>query len=145
VIGGLLGAVLALLAIWSPLMGLTANLPGTAGTGVRGVLIVLACLVGFLAGSAVARRGRRDREHLRLFSGVTGGVAGGIIGAAATLLVTGAYLIVYGHIPMDISDEVLAGLGLVAFTVVGFFLGAFVGSLVGALLGTALKFASPRH
>lgn len=145
VIGGLLGAVLALLAIWSPVMGLTGNLPGTAGTGVRIAVIVLACVVGFLAGSAVTRRGRRDRDHLRLFSSVTGGVAGGIVGAAVVLLVSGAYLIAYGHIPLDVTDEALAVLGLVSFTILGFFAGAFVGSVVGALLGTALKFSSPRR
>lgn len=144
-IGGLLGAVLALLAIWSPVMGLTANLPGTMGSIVRIVLIALACVVGFLAGSAVARRRRRDREHLRLFSSVTGGVAGGIIGAVAVLLVAGAYLVVYGHVPLDAGDGALVGLGLAAFSVLGFFLGAFVGSVVGALLGSALQFASPRR
>ncbi len=144
-IGGVLGGLLALLAIWSPVMGLTANLPGTAGTVVRIVLVALTCLVGFLAGSAVARRRRRSREHLGLFLSVTGGVAGGIIGGAAALLVTGSYLLVYGHIPLDAGDEALAALGLVAFTILGFFVGAFAGTIVGVLLGSALKFASPRR
>lgn len=144
-IGGLVGAVLALLAVWSPVMAMTGNLPGMMGTGVRGVLIALAALIGFLGGSVVARRRRRDREHLRLFSGVTGGVAGGIIGAAMALLVTATYLTVYGHVPLDVGDEALVGLGLVAFTCLGFFLGAIAGGIVGVLLGSALKLASPRH
>lgn len=143
VIGGLLGAILALLAVWSPLEGMTGNLPGVLGVGIRVILLILAAVIGFLAGSAVARRARRDREHLGLFAFVTGGVAGGIMGAAIALGVTGAYLAVYGQAPAGISDDVLAALGVAAFGALGFFAGGIAGSVIGGLLGAVLKFAAP--
>jgi hypothetical protein len=105
------------------------------------LLLCLAALLGFLAGSAICRRAAHDRDRLGLFAGLAGGVAGGALGFAYAVTITAAYLSTYSTWPQDRLDQVLVLLSYPIFGALGSCIGGFVGWLFGLLFGGVLKFA----
>jgi hypothetical protein len=144
-IGGGVGAATCVAAAWLPAQELTLNLSSAVGTEARGGLLGAALLVGYLAGSALGRRARRDRRHLGLFAAVTGAVAGGLLGASAAIVVTALYLHAYGAWPPDLLDRVLMVLGFACFAGLGWFVGAVPGFLMGAVSGGVLRLLTLRR
>lgn len=140
---GLVTGLGAALVTWSITGALVASLPALTARGISALLAVLACLVGFLAGSAAYSRARRSREHLTLFSSVAFAVAGGVIGAACAVALTAAYLHAYGAWTGNPVDAVLTVLAYPIFGLLGLALGAIAGSVVGVVASGALRVLTP--
>jgi hypothetical protein len=144
-IGGIVGTLCAALLVWFPVMAATANVSGPAGSGTRTGMMAAAALIGFLAGSAVTRRARRDRMHIGLFSLLTCTVAGGLLGAISALALTVTYLHAYGAWPPDLGDQVLMALAFVAFGGLGLVGGAAIGLVAGGVTGGLLRVLLPNR
>jgi hypothetical protein len=142
IVGGVISAGLTASVTW--FMGSMAvkNLPASTGQRALLFLLVVAALSGFLSGSAIFRRVGRTREHLALFSCMSGAVAGGTIGCAYAVTVTASYLANYSAWPPDRVDQVLVLLSYPVFGVLGLFLGAGGGMLLGLILGGFLRVAT---
>lgn len=138
-IAGVAVAGLSVWATWVIAGYVTRNLPASTGRVSLGLLLVLAAGVGFLLGSVIGRRARRNRTDLALFSGVAGAVAGGVLGSGLAFTVTLAYLSSYTTWPDDRMDQILLLLSYPVFTAVGLCAGAMVGTLVGLLLGGVVR------
>jgi len=139
VLSGLVASVATMSGTWALAGWGTRNLPATAGRISIVLLLSLAGIVGFLAGSVICRRATRNRDHLALFSSLAGGVAGGIVGCAFALTVTAAYLASYTTWPQDRMDQVLVLLSYPAFGSLGFCLGGILGLMLGLTFGGVLK------
>jgi hypothetical protein len=139
IIGGLVIGLLAMVFA-RMISGLTmANLPaGTERISLVALLLV-AAIVGFLAGSTIFRRAARSRDDLALFSGITGGVTGGILGFTYALTMTVSYLSAYSSWPEDRVDQVLVLLAYPIFSTFGLCAGALAGWILGLLFGGILK------
>jgi hypothetical protein len=142
IVGGLLSAAFAASATWIVGTLGTKNLPGPTGEKSMAFLLVIALLVGFLSGSAICRRVARTREHLALFSGIAGAVAGGAIGCSFAVTLTAAYLANFATWPQDRLDQVLVLLSYPAFGALGLCIGAAGGLLLGGLVGGVLRVAT---
>jgi hypothetical protein len=142
IIGGSVSAAATAGATWL-VGGLgTKNLPGSTGQTAMIFLLTIAVLAGFLSGSAIFRRAGRTREHLALFSGVAGAVAGGTIGCAYAVTLTAAYLANYATWPQDRVDQILVLLSYPVFGALGLLVGAAGGMLLGGILGGFLRVAA---
>jgi hypothetical protein len=139
VLGGLVAAAATVSGTWALAGWGTRNLPATTGRISIVLLLSVAGVVGFLAGSVICRRATRNRDHLALFSGLAGGVAGGIVGCAFALTVTAAYLASYTTWPQDRMDQVLVLLSYPVFGSLGFCLGGLLGLILGLTFGGVLK------
>lgn len=138
-IGGILFALVALGSTWATATATTKNLPAGVGQGATLLLLVVAALAGFLAGSVIFRRARRTREHIALFSLLAGGVAGALIGCAHAVLLTATYLGSYSTWPSDRFDQVFVLLAYPAFGLLGLLIGAAFGSVAGIVIGSAAR------
>lgn len=137
-VGGLVGAgICAAVAFFLATAG-THNLPGSVAGLAQIGIVGCAAIVGFVAGSAVAKRAGRDRSHIGLFSALAGGVAGGTLGCVYALAITAAYLSNYATWPQDRMDQVFVLLAYPIFGAFGLCLGGAVGLIGGLLLGGAL-------
>lgn len=119
-----------------------SNVPSATGMIVSVSLLVVAAVSGFLAGAAIFRRAGHTRDNLTLFSALSGGVAGAIIGCAYALAVTSAYLSTYAAWPQSITEQVLMILSFPAFAGVGLCIGALAGIALGFALGSVLRLAT---
>src|SRR5438309_6430856 len=92
---GVLAALFASVLTWQVTAAATGNLSATTGRTISFGLAVLAALLGFLAGSALARRAQRTREHLVLFGSTAFAVAVGATCATGAVALLAAYLQAY--------------------------------------------------
>jgi hypothetical protein len=107
-------------------------------------LTAFAVAIGFLIGSTVGTRAARSRDRLVLFSGLTAGVGGGIVGCGFVVVLLGTYLSAYAQWPSGLVDQVLMILAFPAFGAVGFFTGAATWALCGLIAGAVLTRVPPR-
>jgi hypothetical protein len=107
-------------------------------------LTLFGLAIGFLVGSTVATRATRSRDRLVLFSGLTAGIGGGIVGCGLVVVLLGTYLTAYAEWPAGVVDQVLIILAFPAFGAVGFFAGAAAWALCGLLAGAVLTRVPPR-
>lgn len=136
---GLLTGLMAGALTWQATSTLTANLSATTGHAVSLAVTVVAALLGFLAGSALARRAQRTRRQLALFGSTAFAVAAGAICACGAVTLLAAYLRTYGSWTGSAVDLTLMVLAFPIFALLGFAVGALVGSIAGAVLSGALR------
>src|SRR3954451_17463711 len=109
----IVGLVIALISAsitWELVHRTVANLPSGLGVLVLAILVALAAVVGFLAGTSVSSRARRSGEHLPLFGALAFGVAGGAVGAAYAIAITAAYVRTYADLSVSLVDMILTAL-----------------------------------
>lgn len=116
---------------------------GSAGT-TSGMLVVgLAALAAFLAGSAAYRRARRTHERLGLFTALAFAFCFALVGAAFATGLTAAYIAGFPGGQATSTDNVLTVLAYPALALTGLCLGATCGWLVGLLASGALRVLAP--
>jgi hypothetical protein len=142
-IAGLLVALAAATVTWGVAAPTVANLPPSLGSPILLGLDAVSALAGFLAGSAVFRRARRTREHLRLFGALAFGVAGGILGATYAVAITGAYLHTYSAWPQSAIQMALVVLAYPVLGALGFAIGSAGASIFGLCAAGLLGLANP--
>jgi hypothetical protein len=142
--GGLASALSSGLLTLVLVRGFAAGLPSIRQQLVIGILVAFASGVGFLAGSAVLRRALRGESHVALFTMVTAGVAGGIVGLVTTVALLFVYLYTYSGWPSEPIDAVLYVLAFPSLGALAFFLGALLWSAAGFLAGGALSLLTSR-
>jgi hypothetical protein len=107
-------------------------------------LTAFGAAIGFLVGSTVVARAMRNQERLVLFSGLTAGVGGGMVGCSLAVSLLGMYLYTYAEWPSDLLDQVLMLLAFPAFGSVGFFVGAGIWAMCGLVAGAVISRLAPR-
>lgn len=140
---GVIGAVGAVMITWPVTQLVAQNLPGAKGVVLTLLVLGVAIITGFLAGSSVGRRVRWDRAHLVPYAVVAGSVAGVLTGCVLALTTTGAYLTTYASWPSGRLDELLVLLAYPIFALSGMFLGALAGGLSGLVGGACLRLLVP--
>lgn len=134
VLSGLVGACITVaLAL---LIGLysTQNLPGLVGAASLFAIVIVAAVVGIVAGSAVGRRAGRHEPEMGRFLVLATTVAGGAAGCGLAFILTVAYLGSYTTWPQDRIDQVLEVLAYPVFGWLGLCLGGALGLFVGLLI-----------
>jgi hypothetical protein len=144
-LGGLIGAAIALVCTAAILQPTTSNLSPLTRAVMLLVLCGVALTLGLLTGSAVGRRSRTADGRIRLFSALAGAVCGGLIGGALFLGLSAAYVRDYAALPSGTVDLVVAILALPILGALGLCLGALTGFGVGALSGLVLAVVVPKR
>jgi len=145
ILGGMLTTAVTTLVAWKLTSAGLQNAHWTETVICLYVAVGAAAGSSFLAGCAIFRRAAYTREHLCVFSALSGGLVGGFIGSAYAVTLTVAYVASYVDWPDDRFDQVLLLLSYPAFGGLGFCLGAAVGVVLGLAAGWLLKMAPIRR
>lgn len=145
VLGGAIGAIVALLCTAAILQPATSNLSPLTRVGALILLMGWALLLGALTGSAIGRRSRIAGGRVGLFAAFAGAVCGGLVGGGTFLLLTGAYLRDYAVWPSSTIDLIVSIAALPVLGALGLCLGALTGFGVGGISGLVLAAVVPKR
>lgn len=116
---------------------------GAAGRTAGVLLIALAAIGSFLAGSSAFRRARRSHHSLGLFSALAFSFWFAVVGGAFAVALVATYTAAYAPSGTGPTDNLLTILAYPVLALFGFCLGALCGWLVGLLASGALRVLAP--